>query len=253
MISTRPLRALLQAVAIATAMAGLWAGPAAAQSRVVMELFTSQGCSNCPPADALIAEYADRADVIALSLPVDYWNYLGWADTLARHEHTERQRGYADARGDRQVYTPQMVIDGRHHVIGSDRQAVEAAIGNARGLVVPVSLALGDDAMTVSLGDAVPDAPQRATVWLVLFDSSETVAIGQGENRGQTITYRNVVMAMRRISMWKGTAMTVDLPRVEMALAGADGCAILLQSETRSGLPGAVIGAAKATYPTIAP
>jgi hypothetical protein len=116
----------------------LAAGPAAAETRAVIELFTSQGCSSCPPADALLAEYADRDDVLALSFNVDYWDMLGWKDTLASHDNTERQRNYALARGDGQVYTPQAVIDGRTHVVGSNRDAIEAALdANGDCLVGP--------------------------------------------------------------------------------------------------------------------
>ena len=103
--------------------AGVAAGaaPALATTKAVIELFTSQGCSSCPPADALLGEYAKRDDVLALSFPVDYWDYLGWKDTLASHENTERQRAYAAARGDRQVYTPQVVVNGVEHMVGSTR------------------------------------------------------------------------------------------------------------------------------------
>src|SRR5512140_911562 len=97
----------------------------AAEPRAVLELFTSQGCSSCPPADAVFASYAGRDDVIALSFHVDYWDYLGWNDTFASRENTDRQRSYAATRGDRQVYTPQIVVNGRDHVVGSDRLALE--------------------------------------------------------------------------------------------------------------------------------
>src|SRR6185295_2227791 len=102
------------------------------EPRAVIELFTSQGCSSCPPADKLIAEYAHDPSVIALSLAVDYWDYLGWKDTLALAGHTKRQRAYASARGDRQVYTPQAVVDGAVHTLGSDKAAIERAIRNTR-------------------------------------------------------------------------------------------------------------------------
>ncbi len=249
MTAVGALRALVTAGGLAAAgTLGLWAGAAEAQVRVVLELFTSQGCSNCPAADALFADYVDRDDVVALSLPVDYWNYLGWTDTLARKENTDRQRGYALSRGDRQVYTPQIVVSGRDPIIGNDRGAVEAAVAGG-GMQVPVEIALTDEAVTLTLGEAAEGTPVRGTVWLILFSQAETVDIGQGENRGRAVTYHNVVLDMRRIAMWKGAGMRVDIPRVEMALDGADGCAVLIQSESRSGLPGAVIGAAKLIYP----
>lgn len=239
-------RRLLCRVAITLFGLSLVAVPAAAGGpKAVIELFTSQGCSRCPPADALLAEYAARPDVIALSLPVDYWNYLGWEDTLASHANTERQRGYAGARGDRQVYTPQAVIDGRLHVVGSDREAIDAAIASLpEALPVPVSLAYSDDSVTVRVGDAPMGTPLRGTLWLALVDRSHTVEIGKGENDGRTVTYTHVVREMRRLAMWKGQPMSVDLPLVELRESKADGCAILLQRETAAGQPGAILGAA---------
>src|SRR3954470_22425109 len=113
-------------------MAVLVVQPAQAEPRAVIELFTSQGCSSCPPADRLIAEYSRDPSVIALSLAVDYWDYLGWKDTLALSGHSKRQRAYAKARGDREVYTPQVVVDGAVHALGSDKAAIERAIRNMR-------------------------------------------------------------------------------------------------------------------------
>src|SRR5437868_13003779 len=113
-------------------LAVLFVLPAQAEPRAVIELFTSQGCSSCPAADKLIAEYSRDPSVIALSLAVDYWDYLGWKDTLALSGHTSRQRAYAKARGDREVYTPQVVIDGAEHALGSDKAAIEKTIRQTR-------------------------------------------------------------------------------------------------------------------------
>src|SRR4249919_2286908 len=104
---------------------GSMAAPASAEPRAVVELFTSQGCSSCPAADKLLGELAGDSSLIALSIPIDYWDYLGWKDTLASAGHSARQRAYARMRGDRQVYTPQIVVNGATHVLGSDRAAVE--------------------------------------------------------------------------------------------------------------------------------
>src|SRR5476649_159070 len=107
--------------------------PAAAEEpRAVIELFTSQGCSSCPAADKLLGELAQDPSLLTISLPVDYWDYLGWKDTLALHGHTSRERGYADVRGDREVYTPQVVVNGVAHVLGSDKAAIENAIAQTR-------------------------------------------------------------------------------------------------------------------------
>ena len=232
----------LAAMAFGTLLAGL---PAAAETRSVIELFTSQGCSSCPPADALLAEYADRDDVLALSFNVDYWDMLGWKDTLASHDNTERQRNYSLARGDGQIYTPQVVIGGRTHVVGSNRGAIDAALADsANGLSVPVALAVTGDSLSVTIGEtAVPDLP-HATLWLVMYDRSVSVPIERGENSGKTITYSNVVRKLRPIAMWKGEPMSVDLPRSEIKHAKVGSCAVLLQAETESGLPGPILGAA---------
>lgn len=220
------------------------AAPAAAGTRAVVELFTSQGCNSCPPADALLAKYAARDDVLALSFNVDIWDRLGWKDTLASHENTERQRAYAVSRGDGNVYTPQVVIDGREHAVGSDERAIEAAIASqANQLTVPVTMTPSDDAVTVSIGAAPGSDTPHATLWVVMYDRSDTVAIDHGENSGRTITYSNVVRKLRPVAMWKGEAMTIDLPRSEMERAGVRRCAVLLQTE-REGLPGPIIGAA---------
>lgn len=220
------------------------ATPASAETKAVVELFTSQGCNSCPPADALLAKYAERDDVLALSFNVDIWDRLGWKDTLASHDNTERQRSYAISRGDGNVYTPQAVIDGRQHAVGSDQHAIEAAIAaEGNQLTVPVTMTPSDDAVTVSIGAApAPDTP-HATLWVVMYDRSDTVAIARGENSGRTITYSNVVRKLRPVAMWKGEAMSIDLPRSEMDRAGVRRCAVLLQTE-RDGLPGPIIGAA---------
>jgi hypothetical protein len=230
------------------AIAGLLfgGGGAAAEPKAVLELFTSQGCSSCPPADKLLGEYAKRDDVLVLSFNVDYWDYLGWKDTLATPDNTERQRAYASARGDRQVYTPQVVINGREHVVGSNKAAIEAAIARGPGLPVKIGLTEKKDAITVSLAKDGA-AAHNATLWLVFYRSEVAVPIGRGENTGKTITYSSVVKKLRPIAMWKGDAMSVDLPKSEMAKAKTKRCAVLLQAETEAGQPGPVLGAAMLT------
>jgi hypothetical protein len=243
----KPLTTAIALAGFATAGFGFATSPAAAETKAVLELFTSQGCSSCPPADKLLSEYAEDQDILALSFNVDYWDYLGWKDTLASPEYSERQRSYAASRGDRRVYTPQIVVDGRSHVVGSSRQQVEAAIrSNASALTVPITLTLtpDDEAVTVNIG-ASPDADvPHGTLWLVMYDRSVTVPIERGENTGKTITYTNVVRKMRPITMWKGDAMSVDLPKSEIDHAGVDNCAVILQVEADGGLPGPILGAA---------
>lgn len=229
------------ALALSTLVAG--AGAAyAGETRAVLELFTSQGCSSCPPADELLAKYAEHDDILALSFNVDYWDMRGWEDTLASHDYTERQRNYAAARGDGQIYTPQLVVDGRMHVVGSSKKKIDAALDTANGLPVPVSLSMTGD--SVSVGIAATTGQPHATLWLVMYDKSVTVPIERGENSGRTLTYTNVVRKLRPIAMWKGAAMSVDLPRSEIAQAKVGSCAVLLQAETPDGLPGPILGAA---------
>jgi hypothetical protein len=225
------------------------AAPAVAgDTRAVIELFTSQGCSSCPPADKLMAGYAERQDVLALSFPVDYWDYLGWKDTLASHDNSERQRDYAAARGDGEVYTPQMIVNGRTHVVGSDGAAIEAALAASPGLSVPITLTSGSDATTVNIGPAKDPAASKGTIWLVMYDRADSVPIERGENSGKTITYSNVVRKLRPIAMWKGEAMSFDLPKSEVTQAKVARCAVLLQTEKGNGLPGPIIGAAAIYY-----
>ena len=246
------MNAKLAAVSTAAALAGLALGTASALAgpRAVMELFTSQGCSSCPPADKLLGELAKRDDVLALSLPIDYWDYLGWKDTLASHDFSERQREYAQSRGDGAVYTPQAVINGTEDLVGSDRGKIESALKQAtdKGFAVPIALSSSADAVTVKIGAADGSTPNRGTIWLVMYDPSITVPIGRGENSGRTVTYSNVVRKLRPIAMWKGEPMSIDLPRSEMAQAKVDRCAVLLQAEKTGGLPGPILGAASIYY-----
>lgn len=213
----------------------------------VLELFTSQGCASCPPADEVLADFAKRPDIVALSLPVDYWDYLGWKDTLASHEFTLRQKAYANARGDRQIYTPQLIVNGRTHVVGSDRAAIEAALKAELPLSVPITMSMTVDAINVSIGataDQTAPKARQGTIWLALYKRTVAVPIRKGENQDRTLTYYNVVTKLRPIAMWRGDPTKVDLPMSEYHQAEADGCAILLQAETVNGEPGEMLGAA---------
>ncbi len=244
------MKTTISAIAFGSLIAGtmLAAVPAQAEIKGVVELFTSQGCSSCPPADKLLGQYAAQPDILALSYNVDYWDYLGWKDTLASPDNTERQRNYAQARGDGQVYTPQAVIDGRTHAVGSSKTAIDAALAKySGGLPIHLSLSSTGDAITVAIDAADPAAKAampHATLWLVMYDKSVSVPIGRGENGGRTVTYTDVVRKLRPIAMWKGEAMSVDLPKSEIKQADVNRCAVLLQAETKDGLPGPILGAA---------
>ena len=218
-----------------------------AEPRAVIELFTSQGCSSCPPADKLIAEYSRDPSVLALSLAVDYWDYLGWKDTLALSGNSHRQRAYAKARGDRQIYTPQAVIDGAVHALGSDKVAIERAIRQTREqsapLVLPVRIEQTGDKLTVTV-PASKDEKGQAEVWLCPIAKSVPVSIGRGENSGHTITYTNVVRRWIKLGDWTGKAETFNVPVKEIQSGGADSAAVVVQSGVASA-PKLMLGAAQ--------
>ena len=212
------------------------------EAKAIIELFTSQGCSSCVAADAYFAELAKRPDVVALSLHVDYWDYLGWQDTLSDPTNTERQRSYAAVHGTRRVYTPQMIVNGSADFVGSDRNAIEAAIGRSR-LPVPVSMWKGHGTIEIEVGRL--ETPHRlpSTIRLVLLTSEAEVAIGRGENAGSTIDYYNVVRTIRPVGMWDGQPVKITLPANELMGKGVDSCAIIVQEDRTDGL-GAIVGAA---------
>lgn len=222
--------------------------PALAESpRAVVELFTSQGCSSCPPADELLVEYSRQPDIVALSLPVNYWDYLGWKDTLAHVAFTERQKAYAHSRNDRQVFTPQMIVNGKKSSIGSDRAQIEKAIQyTTKGRrTLPVSITITEQNGAVSIGvEETPDTTQReAEVWILPVLKSETVPIERGENKGKTITYANVVRGLNRVGEWHGGSARFEVP-LDMARKGGDAYVVLLQG-TDAARPGIILGAAK--------
>ncbi len=215
--------------------------------RAVVELFTSQGCSSCPPADELLVEYSRQPDIIALSLPVNYWDYLGWKDTLAHVAFTERQKAYAHSRSDRQVFTPQMIVNGKKSCIGSDRAQIEKAIqytSNGRK-TLPVNVTVNEQSGTVTIQvEETPDTAQReAEVWVLPILRTQTVPIERGENRGKTITYANVVRGLNRLGEWRGGSARFEMP-LETARKGGDAYVVLLQS-TDAARPGVILGAAK--------
>jgi len=219
--------------------------PAAAGQRIVVELFTSQGCSACPPADALLGRLAEREDLLALSLPIDYWDFLGWKDTLADPAFSERQRAYARKRDDSKVYTPQMVIGGINHAVGSNLEQVEDRIEEARAALAKRHLTIGvvenGDTITVNVdGEDAQNVP-RATVWLVFYRGAVPVKIGRGENSGRTVIYHNVVREMTPIGMWHGTAASFELPRSELMRGTNDGCAVLVQAKDTGPMLGAAV------------
>lgn len=213
--------------------------PAQAQVRSVVELFTSQGCSSCPPADKILGEIARAPDVLALSFPVDYWDYIGWKDTFAQPAFTARQKAYAGQRGDGAVYTPQAVVDGVTPVIGSEADSLAAAMKSEAGKngALGVSVQLSGGAVHVAAGKG------NATLWLLKIAKSRQVAIGRGENGGKSVTYTNIVRGMSRLGEWNGTALDLALP-VKANADDMDGYAVVLQAGSAA-KPGVIYGAAK--------
>lgn len=210
----------------------------------VVELFTSQGCSSCPPADDVLADIGAREDVIALAYHVDYWDYIGWPDTFASASNSDYQRSYAKARGETRIYTPQMMINGTNDVVGSRRGAVNTALATA-SLDVPIMLATEGDMLEVSIdGDA---SLREAAVWLVTYKSAEKVDIGRGENRGRELTYSHIVTSRQVIGMWSPqVGANIRLPLHDVLGQTSDGAAIILQSD-QDGLPGPILGASSFT------
>ena len=246
---TRQIRPMLFAAA------GIAAGIAAAtpvsagqatQADTVVELFTSQGCSSCPPADAVAGQLLKHKNIVVLSLPVDYWDYLGWKDTFAKHQFTDRQRQYSAARGDGQVYTPQVVVNGLQHAVGSEADSIQEAIASTKSVLsgkrVQLTLSESGDGMTIAIGDAPAGlSAGHANLVLADFKSSADVTIRRGENGGHTVTYYNVVRELKPIGTWNGKAMTVHLSKADMAVGDSDGCAVFLQQ----GQSGAILAAAQ--------
>ena len=226
--------------------------PASAdEPRAVIELFTSQGCSSCPAADKVLGELSRDPTLVTLSLPVDYWDYLGWKDTLALHGHSNRERAYADTRGDREVYTPQVVVNGIVHVLGSDKAAIEQAIAQTRQsaapLTLPVTIAVADGKVSVNV-PAANGENASAEVWLCPITGKAQVAIERGENRGHTLAYTNVVRRWVKLGDWSGKAETFSVPVAELAdadfsLRDIDRVAVIVQSGVAA-KPSLMLGAA---------
>ncbi|MBI5130720.1 MAG: DUF1223 domain-containing protein [Rhodopseudomonas palustris] len=222
--------------------------PVAADPRAVVELFTSQGCSSCPPADKIIGDLAADPSVIALSMPIDYWDYLGWKDTLADARFSARQKAYSQMRGDRDVYTPQVVVNGSAHLVGSNRAGIEDAIKTTEKTVgtmtVPVRIALSGKEIKVSVAAAPGgDGARHAEVWICSVSKAVPIAISRGENRGREVTYHNVVRNLLKVGDWTGVAGSWTVPLENIAHEGIDAAAVYVQDGSRD-KPGPMLGAA---------
>jgi hypothetical protein len=221
--------------------------PAYADPRAVVELFTSQGCSSCPPADEIIGELAKDPNVIALSMPIEYWDYLGWKDTLADTRFSARQKAYSQMRGDRDVYTPQVIVNGSAKVIGSDRAAIEGAIHNTQKgagvMSVPVKMTLSGKHINVSVAASETPTSAHGEVWICSVSKAVPISIGRGENRGREVTYYNVVRNILKVGDWNGSSGNWTVPLENISRDGVDAAVVYIQDGNRE-KPGPMLGAA---------
>jgi hypothetical protein len=231
---------------IATGLVSLALPSAKANPRAVIELFTSQGCSSCPAADQLLAELQADPSVIPLSLPIDYWDYLGWKDTLALPGHSKRQKAYSHVRGDREIYTPQVVVNGIAQAVGSDQAGIESAVAQSRNypstLSVPLEVKVADDHVSVRLPAGQRVEAGAGEVWLCALSASVSVGVGRGENRGRTLTYTNVVRRWVKLGSWNGKSENFTIPIDAIKFDGVDAIAVILQGGSFE-RPGAIMGA----------
>ena len=237
---------LIAGFVIATFVIASISAARAGEARALLELFTSQGCSSCPPADRLVGQFANDPSIVALSVPIDYWDYLGWRDTLANPAHSARQRAYARARGDGQIYTPQIVVNGAADALGSDQAAVERAITQTdrkTGVMsLPVAVAVNNSALSVSVS-AADNLPAGAEVWLCPIAKAVPVAVGRGENRGRTITYHNVVRNWLKLGTLSAAQLSWNVPIAQIKAEGIDASAVMVQEGSHE-RPGIILGAA---------
>lgn len=201
---------------------------AASPIDVVVELFSSQGCSSCPPGDRLLSELCGKPGVLALTFHVDYWDYLGWKDTLAGPDFSQRQYDYAKARGDMDVYTPQMVVNGRKQMVGSQRSEVLAVLEQSRTPSWPVSVTISDRGRELAI--EVGAGAGEATLWVMPILDHVNVKIEKGEMAGREVAYSNVVRKLVPAAMWTGAATRVSLPKDGLLTPDATGCVALLQT-----------------------
>ena len=226
---------MMSRLLLASALSVLIGHAQAADRPIVVELFTSQGCSSCPPAEAVLLELArDRPDVLALGFHVDYWDRLGWKDPYSSPDATRRQRSYQGLIPSNGVYTPQMVVDGRQDVLGSDPRAAQIAIANALKAatdVAPLSLVRDGDGIRVTIGAG----SGRGRAWLVGYDRFRETPVRRGENAGRTLAQANLVRSFEPVGDWNGAVLALS-----KAAPAGETAAVILQAPD-----GRIIGAAK--------
>ncbi len=211
---------------------------------VVVELFTSQGCYSCPPADKYVGELKKQANVIALADHVDYWDYIGWKDPFASPTNTKRQRMYSKAMGLWSIYTPQMVLDGRMEGVGSRTGEIASkisrigAMDETERISIPIALSASPDTLSVTIEDGT--ASKECDIWLVTFDDEETTAIPRGENAGKTLTEYNIVRGIWHLGDWNGRKVTADVSVKDLG-DGAENAVVLLQEKGQGPIHGAAL------------
>jgi hypothetical protein len=230
-------------IGIASLAGGALAADPAGRGPIVVELFTSQGCSSCPPAEAFLTDLAKRDDVVALEFHVDYWDYIGWKDSFAKPEFTKRQKRYVSSLQGRYAYTPQMVIQGRADVVGSHRDDVESVVRRylAENTKEPaITIKRKGEVLIVIVGAGA--STDLYDVLLVTFDKPHLTEIRRGENRGKTLKNSNVVRELVKIGAWSGKSSKFDIPLD--GKEGDGGCAVLLQKPNQ----GPILAAAKLPF-----
>ncbi len=226
------------ATALWVAMAAAAGAQTTSEPAVVIELYTSQGCSSCPPADEFLAALAADPRVVPLALHVDYWDYIGWKDSFAQPQFTKRQKDYARAIGSRTIYTPQMIVGGQDRVEGNRPAQVTALIDAHLRQAQSVALEMHRDGSVLEIrAKALRPLKEPVRVQLVRYRPSETVEIGRGENAGRTVTYYNIVTLWQPLGEWSGAeplSITADVP-------GPDAAVVILQVPG----PSAILAAAR--------
>lgn len=226
---------------IVNAACGLWAAfaaPVLAEQVVVVELYTSQGCSSCPPADEFVALLASDPRILPLALHVDYWDYIGWADQFAKPKFTDRQRAYAADIGGRTLYTPQMIIGGLDRIEGFSPEETAAKLKRHLALATRVTLTVTREGDTLAIrAEADPPLTEAVRIQLVRYTPAETVTIERGENAGRTITYHNIVTSWEGLGDWSGDAPL----EISAGFAGSEPGAVILQYIG----PGSILAAAR--------
>jgi hypothetical protein len=224
---------ILRLFALFLLVPGLAGVAYADNSPIVVELFTAQGCSSCPPADKYLGELAKRPDVLALAFHVDYWNYIGWPDPYSKPWATRRQRDYSEKLKQRFVYTPEIVVQGAAEGVGSERETIEALIRAAAAAPLPhPDLKLrwrSDGALLADIGNGQSPPRVPATVWLVGYDRMHTTPVQAGENQGKIAWDHHPVRAFRRLGGWAGYSEELIVPAEEAKTLGDDCAVVLLQ------------------------